>query len=282
MATLGELVKAAFSARPLGMPIPPNWIGLAAVGLLGFVDPAFWLVGAGLEVAYLAWLVHHPRFRALIAAERRAPAVAEQRARVEQLLAQLSSADVTAYRRMESRCREILGLQGDAGSGQADGLNRLLWIYLRLLDTRRGVSRLEDEGDRVGTLQERARGLERQLAAEGLGEDLRRSLQGQLDIVRQRLAKRDEAAGKLDFVEAELARIAEQVELIREQAMLAGGAEGVSARIDEVTATLGSTSDWIRAQQSVLGTVDDLAAPPLLASAPSAPRPARSTVKEQG
>ena len=34
-------LAAAFNARPLGMPMPPNWFGLAAFGLLGaFVNPA--------------------------------------------------------------------------------------------------------------------------------------------------------------------------------------------------------------------------------------------------
>ena len=37
-----QYVKAAFNARPIGMFVPPNWIGLAAFGLLGYaVDPGF-------------------------------------------------------------------------------------------------------------------------------------------------------------------------------------------------------------------------------------------------
>ena len=55
---------AAFNARPLGMPVPPNWFGLAAVGLLGaFVNPALWLIGAGLELGYLQALSMNKRFR---------------------------------------------------------------------------------------------------------------------------------------------------------------------------------------------------------------------------
>ena len=41
-------LAAAFNARPFGMPMPPNWFGVAAFGLLGaLVDPGFWLIGAG-------------------------------------------------------------------------------------------------------------------------------------------------------------------------------------------------------------------------------------------
>ena len=48
---------AAFNAKPFGMPIPPNWFGLAAIALLGaFLNPGLWLFGAGLELAYLKTL----------------------------------------------------------------------------------------------------------------------------------------------------------------------------------------------------------------------------------
>ena len=32
-------VRAAFNARPIGMFVPPNWVGLAAFGFLGLLNP---------------------------------------------------------------------------------------------------------------------------------------------------------------------------------------------------------------------------------------------------
>ncbi len=61
-------LKAAFNARPFGMFVAPNWIGLAAIGLLGLTNPGFWLVGAGVELAYLLGLATNPRFQRAIAA----------------------------------------------------------------------------------------------------------------------------------------------------------------------------------------------------------------------
>ena len=56
-------LAAAFNARPFGMPIPPNWFGVAAFALLGaFVNPALWLIGVGLEGLYLWTLSRNPRF----------------------------------------------------------------------------------------------------------------------------------------------------------------------------------------------------------------------------
>jgi len=55
---------AAFNAKPLGMPIPPNWFGVAAFGLLGaLVNPGLWLIGLGLEGLYLWSVSRNPRFR---------------------------------------------------------------------------------------------------------------------------------------------------------------------------------------------------------------------------
>ena len=69
---------AAFNARPFGMPVPPNWFALAAFGLLGaFVNPGFWIVGAGLELAYLSWLGGSKRFRNAIDADPRLAAALE-------------------------------------------------------------------------------------------------------------------------------------------------------------------------------------------------------------
>jgi hypothetical protein len=70
------------------------------------------------------------------------------------------------------------------------------------------------------------------------------------------------------YIDAELARIEQQVELIREQAALSTDPAVLSRRIDEITATLGGTSQWIRDQQQVFGAMEDL-----LIDAPAPPVP---------
>ena len=63
-----DYIKAAFNARPLGMFVAPNWIGLGAFGLLGVMEPGFWVLGAGLELGYLLALATNERFQRLVAA----------------------------------------------------------------------------------------------------------------------------------------------------------------------------------------------------------------------
>jgi hypothetical protein len=56
-------------------------------------------------------------------------------------------------------------------------------------------------------------------------------------------------------------------ELIREQAVLSTDPEHLSQRIDEISATLGSTGEWIADQQKTIGAMDDLISePPPLSS----------------
>jgi len=97
-------------------------------------------------------------------------------------------------------------------------------------------------------------------------ENLRQSLTGQLEILRQREDTQKGGRKKISFLESELDRIEQQVELIREQALLAGDPAALSRRIDEVGATLTSTSQWIREQQKMSGDVEALIdePPPIL------------------
>lgn len=305
-------VRAAFNARPLGMPIPPNWIFLAAVALLGTVDRGFLVLGAGLELAYLWLLSGNERFRRTVRAGADAGDDGAWLQTVQRLVQQLSSTDRTRYQSLDARCRDILGdleratsldAAPDASSGVAPtdhaaiasagaSLGRLSWMYLRLLVTRQAIHETltrtgEDAGvalrpradaeraARVGSgratdpgaafdrdLEQRLRDLQRQLDDESLAADLRGSLGGQAEILQQRLARRAEARERLAFLDAELARIEQQVELVREQAVGAPDAEAVSRRIDDIAATLGGTATWIREQQKIYGGVSDLLAEP--------------------
>ena len=145
---------------------------------------------------------------------------------------------------------------------QADSLGRLSWMFLRLLVARRTIRQVIGEAGDVGELRRRVATIERQQADASLTDELRRSLGGQLEILKQRLVQRTDAERKLAYIDAELERIQQQVELIREQAALSSDPELLSQRIDEITATLGTTGQWIRDQQKVYGAMEDLLTEP--------------------
>jgi hypothetical protein len=147
---------------------------------------------------------------------------------------------------------------------QAEGLGKLLWIYLRLLRTKEALTRmLNDSVDLQGDgLETRIAKLHKQMGSPKMTDALRESLRGQAEILQQRLEKQAEARQKLVFLDAELARIEQQVELIREQAALAHDPGAMSQRIDQIAATLGGTQQWIREQQQLYGRVEDLLTEP--------------------
>jgi hypothetical protein len=280
---LKEYVREAFQARPVGMFVPPNWVGLAAFWLLGLLNSGFWILGAGLELGYLYALATSPRFQRLVRGKYLAQSQKDGQTKLDAMILSLDLGDRKLYRTLEQRCQSILEHQYGPESrteiqGQQEGLGRLLWIYLKLLLTRQSIRKVLLGATPVsgppGSLEERARNLEEQLKDPSLPEELRKSLTSQQEILQQRVQSHREARTKNDVVEAELARIAEQVELIREQAMLADDPAVVSQRIDQIAATLGGTSQWIKEQQQIYGKVGDLLEePPLI--------PIRSPVKEK-
>ena len=146
---------------------------------------------------------------------------------------------------------------------QADSLGRLSWMFLRLLVARRTiVTVLGERRERRGAREDGGGARAPGAATSRWPPDLRRSLKGQIEILGQRIEQRDEAQRKLAYIDAELTRIEQQVELIREQAALSTDPEVLSQRIDEIAATLGGTAQWIRDQQQVYGAMEDLLTEP--------------------
>ena len=265
-----DYISAAFNARPFGMFVAPNWIGLATFGLLGLTEPGFWVLGAGLELGYLLLLATNERFQRIVSRRPLSAANKDWNQRIIALVSRLDQSDRRLYDLLAQRCRSIIDLQLHGSEAttpggleaQADSLGRLSWMFLRLLVARRTIRHVIGESGDGTDLRKRLASLERQRSGEDVSDELRRSLTGQIDILNQRIQQRSDAERKLAFLEAELERIQQQVELIREQAALSTDPELLSQRIDEITATLGTTGQWIRDQQKVYGAMEDLLTEP--------------------
>ena len=276
--TFWDYVRSAFNARPMGMFVPPNWIGLGVFGFLGLLNPGFWIIGLGLELAYLGRLATDSRFQRLVEGERLLGERRRWQERLADLIRELPAEDQQRYRALERRCGNILEQQlrgatlAPALEEQGEGLGKLVWIYLRLLLARESIKKITQESsgsqEDAARMEERIEKLQLQLKQPAISEDLRKSLTAQCEILQQRVEKKREAVEKLAFLDAELTRIQEQVELLREQAVLSTDPEAVSQRIDQITTTLGGTSQWIRDQQKIYGAMEDLLnePPPLVVS----------------
>ena len=270
-------IKEAFNARPWGMWIPPNWIGLGAAGIMGFENWGFWVLGAGLELGYLLLLSSNGRFQHLVDARDSYAEKQDSQHQLKGLLVRLDASDQNRYHALEARCQKVLEQQQEAGGiqavdlqTQADGLSKLLYVYLRLMLTRAGILRIL-EGTTTQSIDVRILDVNRQIQAASAPE-LQKSLTDQLGILTERKSRHAEARQKLQFIEAELSRIQEQVELIREGMVASTDPAALSRRIDSVGDTLGNTSQWIKQQQELLGETEDLLgdAPPVVLEVPAA------------
>src|SRR3954463_16419605 len=169
--------------------------GAAGAALTPLAPVLLPLVGAG-ELAYLAGLISVPRFRAAIDAKvyasRRGTPAAEPSVpppSLTTMLSSLPSDSRTRFERLHGRCLEMRGIaagvRGTAGNQptsaeeiRTPGLDRLLWLFLRLLLSKTALDRFlqaTNELEIARRLDETRKSLE---AAQG-GKDERviRSLQ---------------------------------------------------------------------------------------------------------
>ncbi|HOX27034.1 MAG TPA: hypothetical protein PLL30_15045 [Candidatus Krumholzibacteria bacterium] len=261
--TYWDYVKAAFwrgPRAPLLGRMPVNQMALLAVGLLGLVNPGFWMAGAAAEVGYLALLSSNQRFQKLVQGEHLLGAQQQFDHKVQQTVNALPAEARDRFRRLLAECELILGIPSDLDSGQpgaladlrSGGLNQLLALFLRLLTSQQSILANLAQVDRGSLEQELARLRERLTTAEK-DSALARSLAATLDIQTKRLANLQRAQDSLAVMDAELERIERQVRLIREESAVGASPEALSARLDAVTGTLAETSRWMDQNADLLG-----------------------------
>ncbi len=278
---LREYITSAFNAKPTGMLVSPNWVGLAAAGMLGImVNPGFLLLGVGVELAYLFLLGTHPRFQKYVQARQLSKEKESKQVQLSTLMNKLTPTARTRFQALQQRCQTIMEFyssQLNVGPGIADqhnqSLNRFAWIFLQLLLTKEGIMYMIKQSSFTpefrGKLEEEIRQLESRVRDDKLSPELNKSLESQRDILKQRLNVIGEAESKLTYIDAELSRIKKQIELLREQAAVSKDSQAIAVRIDDVSSSLGETTEWIKEQQNLFGAVQDvLEEPPSILSQP--------------
>jgi len=271
---------AAFNARPFGMPVPPNWFGVAAFGLLGaLVNPGLWLVGLGVEGLYLWTLTRNERFRATVDAQ---AGVNDSTSRYESMLAQMDSESQSHQYAIEREAAEIVSLlqRSEAHASQIGDVRQMAWLHLKLLAARASLEEVADAAERERkALDDQQKRCKDRLAAGDVDDDLRRSLEQQLQVIESRTQAHRDAKRRLELVDAELARLRQQVSLVREQALLSTDENNMAQSLDALSASLNEANRWLKDQHELFSGLDDFTdeAPPadLLASRRTVKRPSK-------
>ncbi|MEK8081836.1 hypothetical protein [Pseudomonas sp. XK-1] len=255
----GRYLWAAFNARPLGMPLPPNWFGLAAFGLLGaFVSPGFWVLGAGLELGYLLLLSGSARFRRTVDARQAQPADPASQ-RYEATVALLDATQRSRQQVIEARAREVLQLlaRSPLMASHADSLEQLVWLNLRLLVAGQALNVVVDTAAKDSAeLQQQEDQIDARLASSELNDELRRSLEQQKQVIDARQMAHVEGMRRKEHVDAELQRIEQQIALIREQTLLATDEEQIGVALNALTSSFNEASRWLNSQRDLLGVLE--------------------------
>ena len=253
----------------------------AAAALTPLAAVAVPLVAAG-EVAYLAGLVSVPRFRAAIDARVHAAGSAVTGAAppgqppvsVTAMLAGLPAEGRMRFQRLHARCLEMRGIAagvrgaaGDQGASAEEirtpGLDRLLWLFLRLLLSKTALDRFlqtMNEQEIVSRLAELRKSLD---AAKG-DDRIMRSLQDSIASSELRLENYGRAKKNAEFVSIELDRLEGKIQALAEMTVNRQDPDFLSNQVDSAADSMRQTEKAVTELQHLTGLADQLDEPPAI------------------
>ena len=248
--------------------------GAAAVALTPVAGVLLPLVAIG-ELGYLTSLVSVPRFRAAIdakvhAAGAGAPAPAPPKVSLVTMLKGLPADARTRFEHLHTRCLEMRGIaagvRGATGdqSGSAEeirtpGLDRLLWLFLRLLLSKAALDRFlqaMNEKEISGQIA----GLRKTLATAQSGGDDRivKSLQDSIASGELRLDNYGRARKNAEFVSIELDRLEGKIQALAEMAVNRQDPDFLSSQVDSAADSMRQTEKAVSELQHLTGLADQL------------------------
>ena len=255
--------------------------GTAAAAMTPLAPVLLPLVAAG-EVTYLAGLVSIPRFRAAIDAKVHAAGKPGASATGQpppislvSMLTMLPADGRARFQRLHGRCVEMRGIaagvrgasedQGSAGEEiRTPGLDRLLWLFLRLLISKAALDRFlqtMNEQQISARLDELRKSLE---AAKGGDDRIVRSLQDSVASTELRLDNYTRAKKNAEFVSLELDRIEGKIQALAEMAVNRQDPDFLSSQVDSAADSMRQTEKAVTELQHLTGLADQLEEPPAI------------------
>jgi hypothetical protein len=241
--------------------LPVNALAAAAMGILGFVEPSLWLAGLGIEAAVVSTLAFHPRFQKVVDARVGDRTLEDGNAKRAALLAVLPEESRARLGRLEQTSARILsiyrtlGIEPDLLGGTESSLDKLQWIYLKLLIARHHLTQ-ELGAESQASLEARVQQMQQLSISAGAEPStaLQRSQEATLAILLRRLDNLKNRDRILRENDSDLARIEAQVELMRENAAIEGKPASVETEI-ELASDLASP-DLFGSQSSLVRDLD--------------------------
>ena len=241
-------LKSAFFVRvptPGLGHVPVNALVAAGFAILGFAQPAFWLVGLALEATIVPGLAFNPRFQKYLQAQQLQLAEDDDEAK---RLALVQLLDKHAQRRLDSLAARSSHVLDIYRSQQADeyiidsnrrALNNLMWVYLKLLVARHNLTSQTGE-DTESDLQGEIAVLDRQLEHSEGPDSLRESRLATQAILKKRLANVRRRSQTVAEIDSDLTRIEAQVDLVSDNATMQTKPQTISTDIELASDLVGA------------------------------------------
>jgi hypothetical protein len=263
--------------------------GAAAAALLSpSPDIVLPLVMAG-ELAYLGGLTTLPRFQAAIDSKARseerglttgsAPPAQDKQKKLADILGSLEADRRNRFLRVRARCVEMQRIanavrgdtrdeSGAAAELRAPALDRLLWVFLRLLLSQQALGRFLRAADGEAIKAQLADLTAKQRAAEEKKDErILRSVTDSVATATLRLENYEKAKSNAEFVAVELDRIENKIQALTEMAISHQDPNELSIQVDAVAEGMSQTEETIRELQAITGLGHDTnEAPSILAT----------------
>jgi hypothetical protein len=252
---LGNYLKAAFVN---------HWnllafLGAAAFALLsGRADVFLPIVLAG-ELAYVSLLASHPKFQKYVDAQAakavRAESSAANQQTLDHILHALPKDLLQRFQSLRAQCLELrqialeLKRPGIASFDvpldqlQLSGLDRLLWVHLRLLYTQHALAQFLQK-TRADEIQQAVDKLQQQIQQLPADDDdprrqrVRAALEDNLQTSRSRLANLDKARENHQLIGLEIDRLENKIRSLSEMAVNRQEPEFISSEVDHVASSM--------------------------------------------
>ena len=231
-------------------------VGLSV--LSGHPDITLPLVAA-VEIGYLTMLGTHPKFQRAVDAQDAAAARDKNsdsaNGVLRQILKQLPAPALTRYERLRASLQELrqiaddLQQSGTLASGQPlesfqlAGLDRLMWIFLRLMFTQFSLGKFLERTSRDRIVADIKQAQTRLNAIPATDESphaqkMRRTLQDNAKTCQERLANYEKAQANYEFVGHELDRLENKIKSLAELGVNRQEPDYISSQVDTVARSL--------------------------------------------
>jgi len=261
------------------------FLGGAALAALSPHPDAFLPIIGGLELAYLTGLSSIPRFRTAIDAKLAAKARAgransgassSSQQSLERILESLPAPALRRFLLLRQRCFEMRSIasgirgQADASPDSAESirtpaLDRLLYLFLRLLVSQNGLDRFlrsTSEKDLAAKLADVRTRFE---AAKTTGDErVTNSLQDSVADAELRLENYRKAAKDAEFVAIELDRIETKIQALIEMGVSRQDPDYLSHQVTAAAESMKHTETAVDQLQHLTGLADQIEEPPAI------------------